>query len=584
VSRTGERVMRIGCVVLAALALSLGSIALGVGRCGDGICEGPETPALCPEDCGLCETPNPRRAEMEDSLIWRDRLIDGSFESGSPDLTDDERAGQLAAQIERSADPNTRHDGAYGIRVETDASGGAFALQAKIDKGEETRFTAWIRSLGGPTEVRLHVLGLQSYTAPVARALRGLEEPLTVAVGPEWTQIELQFATTSGLERAFFAVELDPDTSIAIDEAKVEAEHWRRPEIEGPTRVVGGIEVPMEPAAPIHFNVLMHVEDPAALTVSEAYFRETTEVFTALAETLHSHGGFLTIQPEEDWPQGSGIFSAGRTLAELAQKYGVVYSTHTHGPACIGCLNADGPGAQGPRGCEGTERPLSNGDCSACPDCVRVVTDTDPYTPVYVENLRLLIEQASGTPVTDHNGNWKYENLSALADVGVRTLSAFKKAETQSTFDVLFTNPWRPTHASAVDDPEAFFVHDPTTQVIFIPGWGQAITRHPEYLQERLVAMLAQVISYADPDRVNTFYIVTHVGHFEPESEESYITVDPVTGRVTRGAAFERDLDYWETAMREVVDPLVAEGYVQWTSLPEIGELFVEWEADCANR
>ena len=227
-------------------------------------------------------------------------------------------------------------------------------------------------------------------------------------------------------------------------------------------------------------------------------------------------------------------------------------------------------------------RPLSNVDCANCICCEDIVTDCDPETPEYVRNLRLLLERASGTSVSDHNGNWRYENLSALADMaGIRTLSAFKKAETQSTFDVLFTNPWRPTHASAVDDPELFCQHDPTTRVIFIPGWGQAITRHPEYLKERLAAMLAQVISCADPSRVNSFYIVTHAGHFEPESEEPYLSVNEATGEVGFGSGFLRDMGYWEETMAELVQPLVEAGYLEWTSLPEIGELFVEWEEGC---
>jgi hypothetical protein len=28
-----------------------------------------------------------------------------------------------------------------------------------------------------------------------------------------------------------------------------------------------------------------------------------------------------------------------------------------------------------------------------------------------------------------------------------------------------------------------------------------------------------------------------------------------------------------------VIDPLVAAGYLEWTSLPEMGELYLAWEA-----
>jgi len=514
-------------------------------------------------------------------VVWRDRLQDGGFETGMADYTDDARAGTPAAVIERLANVDVKRNGTYGVLVETGQNGGVFALRAKIDKGEMTRYTLWARSLGGPTDVQASVLGVKEYRVPDAQTL---DDPVSVHLAEEWTEVQFAFPTTTGLEFALFVINLRPNTRIAIDDARIEAEHWREPRIAGATREVGGIEVPAKPIAPIHFNVLMHIEDPKELLRSSEYFWEKTAVFSELARILHEHGGFLTIQPEEDWPQAAARFAGGNTLAELARDYGVAYSTHTHGPKCLGCIVMQGDDRVAQGACSEERRPLSNVDCGECRDCETITTDTDPYTPVYVGNLRALLEEASGTTVSDHNGNWKYENLSALADVGIRTLSAFKQAETQSTFDVLFTNPWRPTHASAVDDPSTFFLHDPSTQVIFVPGWGQAITRHPEFVHERLAAMLAQVISRADADRVNTFYIVTHVGHFEPESDDDYIVVDPKTGEASYGDAFLRDLAYWEETLTQLVEPLVEEGYIQWTSLPEIGELFVEWEADCANR
>jgi hypothetical protein len=30
--------------------------------------------------------------------------------------------------------------------------------------------------------------------------------------------------------------------------------------------------------------------------------------------------------------------------------------------------------------------------------------------------------------------------------------------------------------------------------------------------------------------------------------------------------------------LTDIVDSLVAEGYLEWTSLPEMGRLYVEWE------
>ena len=84
--------------------------------------------------------------------------------------------------------------------------------------------------------------------------------------------MQFAFPTTTGLEFALFVIDLQPNTRIAIDDARIEAEHWRDPQIAGATREVGGIEVPAEPVAPIHFNVLMHIEDPKDLVRSPKYF------------------------------------------------------------------------------------------------------------------------------------------------------------------------------------------------------------------------------------------------------------------------------------------------------------------------
>jgi len=137
------------------------------------------------------------------------------------------------------------------------------------------------------------------------------------------------------------------------------------------------------------------------------------------------------------------------------------------------------------------------------------------------------------------------------------------------------------TECDAVEAPETFFVHDPSGQILFVPGWGQAITRHRERLHERLAAIPARVLACADPDRVNTFCVVTHGDHDAPEGNERYISLDAATGGLTHGDAFLRDPARWEETLAGLIDPLVVEGCREWTSPPEIGKLFVEWEAGC---
>jgi len=536
-------------------------LAFPLGRCGDGTCEGPETTALCPEDCAV-GLPNPLRAIVsEDVLVWRNWLEDGSFENGESavELLPSPATGLRAASVSRTA--AAARTGGFGMRIESAHDEGiVFAVRCGIEKGEATRFTLWARSPREATAIEVDVLGVEGGSEP-PRLL--YEPPRAFSIGTEWTRIQFAFENGRGVRYALFALNIGPNQSIEFDDASVEAEQWASPELSGEARIVGGITVPAEPPAPFHFTVLIHIEDPRLITQSPAYFYEKTAVFRELARVLHEHGGFLTIQPEEDWPLAALSF-APETLSQLAEDYGVAYSTHTHGPACI---DPDG-------------RLRSNQDCNDCRTCAgwrEIETDTDPYAAEYVGALRDLISNVSGTTVADHNGNFHYENANALAEAGLSTWSAFKDHNTQSTFDQLFTNPWRPTACDAIESPGLFQTHDPSTEIIFVPGWGQAITRHPERIHDRLAGMLSQVLRYADADRVNTFYIVTHVDHYSGDGEP-YIDIDPASGEPTFHEAFLRDLACWEETLAELVDPLVAEGYLQWTSLPRIGELFVEWE------
>jgi len=513
--------------------------------------------------------PNPLRAVVsEDLLGWRDWLEDGGFERDTDAVVQLEHPVRRLAPASVVHTPLAARTGDYGVRIESGPQKGVlFALRCGIEKGERTRCTFWARSQRGTAELTVEVLGVEGDAAePVALHTPG--EPFEI--GTDWTQVQFTFATTRGVRYALLTVDIGPNRTIDIDDASIEAEQWPLPSVCRLERTVGGIPVPLTPTAPVHFNVLIHIEDPRLITRQEAFFREKTAVFTELARVLNEHGGFLTIQPEEDWPLAALAF-APTTLSDLAREYGVVYSTHTHGPACI---DPDG-------------RLRSNQDCSDCRTCpgwTGIEQDSDPYTAEYIGALRELISEVSGTGVSDHNGNFHYANASALADVGVATWSAFKDHNTQSTFDQLFTNPWRPTECDAIESPETFQAHDPTTDVVFIPGWGQAITRHPERLRERLAAMLGQVLCHADPDRVSSFYIVTHVDHYRSDRGEPYVEFDEMTGQVTFHDAFHRDLGYWEETLTELVDPLVAEGYLQWTSLPVIGRLFEQWEAENGLR
>ncbi len=559
----GRGIGRWALVGMAAVAWAF----LWAGRCGDGFCEGPETIALCPQDCGPAaadvETPNPVRAVVSEQLLeWKDWLEDGGFEIGSACVVAlDPAAPLVSGTIERT--PGAARSGSWGIEVRTGAGQGVvLGLRTPIEKGEGLRFSLWARTSAGTTAVPVRVLGVERFGAsPVTIATM----PERFDVSEEWTQLEFTIDNRRGLAYALLALDVGPETTLRVDDAKAEATQWKMADPVDGGRVVGGVNVPGEPTAPVHFSVLIHIEDPALLQQQEAFFLAQTAIFRELARVLHEHGGFLTIQPEEDWALGAQRF-APTALADLARDYGVVYSTHTHGPNCVD-----------PAG-----RPRSAEDCSRSSDAPGWTSVDDKCcsetVPVYVDSLQTLLAGVSGTEVSDHNGNWEYASPDKLAQVGVATWSAFKSNQTQCTFDLLLTNPWRPSAASARDNPDAFLTHDPSTDVVYIPGWGQSLTQNLERVPARLAPMASQFIRFADPDRVNTFYIVTHVGHFESDDGSEYIGVDAATGRLTYSHAFLADLAAWDRALTEIVDPLVAEGYLAWTSLPEMGRLYREWE------
>ncbi len=547
----------------------------GGGRCGDGTCEGPENAQNCPQDCApieptpadvsnACLNPNPHRAVVSQELVeFYNWLDDGGFEEGVAEVVlSDHHEGALGrATVERSQ--AAARTGSWGHAITAGPGEGVtFSIKAYVEKGEDIRFSFWARSAGGEVSLQPLVFWVENeddWGQPM------LADPVTV--GAEWTQVRFVTEIGQGIRYALLSFEVGPGVTLHVDDVQVELPLWKMAAYAGPSRTVGGIPVPPEPVAPVHFTFLIHIEDPNLIQINEPYFQQKTAVFRELARIFHEHGGFLTIQPEQDWPQAAEAGFHPGLLAELAGDYGVVYSTHTHGPNCH-----DDQGA-----------PRSAADCNANQQWDRTIGGDDIVE--YVKNLRDLLADASGTPVTDHNGNFDFTQASRFSEVPMLTWSVYKNYTNQRTYDRLINNPWRPAHCNAVRDVETFLAHDPNTDIVYIPGWGQALTRHHERALTRLGPMVSQFIYYADPDRVNTFYTVLHVDHFHARDYSTdYISYDERTGEITYSDEFLQHLQYWDDVLTELIDPLVAGGYLQWTSLPEMGRLYLEWEEICGSR
>jgi len=78
--------------------------------------------------------------------------------------------------------------------------------------------------------------------------------------------------------------------------------------------------------------------------------------------------------------------------------------------------------------------------------------------------------------------------------------------------------------------------------------------------------------------------LVIHEGAFASKknlSIQEYITVDQTTYQLTYSDEYLEHLKDWEEFMTDVIDPLVDAGYLQWASIPEMGETYAQWEAQC---
>jgi len=514
--------------------------------CGDGVCEGPENAKNCPQDCtegtqsapmqaeqSLCALPNPQRAVVSEELLeFRNMYNDSSFEEGSAEVEILPPSGNQLQIGFAKRTTDAAHTGYWGYHVEAGPQQGVlFAAKGYVEKGEELHFSAWVRAPYGKYTLKPLIFWVEK-----EGELGNFDSGESIIIDQEWQQVNMRIATTIGAQYALFAFEIGPESTLYIDDVEIAVPFWRMASYpDGQGTQVGNVTVPIEPTALTHFNIVMHIEDPNLLQNSRPYFEEQTAIFTEMARIIHQHGGFLTIQPEQDWAQAAeGGFHPG-LLAELHQQYGVMYSNHTHGPNCI-----DDQGL-----------PRSSADCSSYPEWQRNYSDQDVI--VYAQQMRELLSDASGTQVSDHNGNFDFPLTSAFADVGIQTLSVFKDRTTQSTYDRLINNPWRPAQVNALRDLDGFLRHDPDTKIVYIPGWGQALTRHPERVSERIKPMLSQFLRFADPQRVNSFYVVTHVSHFYSRLDDSnYLKYDPNSGEMIYSEEFLQHLAYWDNMLSEV--------------------------------
>ncbi len=534
----------LGLGIIVVASCSSNTANSGAGDAGSDVATAPPTAA--------CAQPNPLRGTTDDLMENIETVADNGFENGTSVPTTDPGVG---AKIERRAD--AAHTGNFGYRVDASAAT-YFEVEPHVDKGDTNVFSVWVRSRSGTTQPRL-VMRFPGSNSKMQEVMSD-----AVDVGDAWTQLTLTYSTTTDLESARVGIKVPQDATVDVDDISAKAPWFKWVSYPTGGRTVGSLTVPEKPRALTHFAVLIHIEDGSMLPKGTEYFAQKSEVFEAIANIMKSHGGYLTIQPEREWALGANAAAArdGSTnvLKKLADTYNVHYSTHTHGPACV---EENGTTHNGDE-CKGHSEWTSN-----------------PITPAavaaYALERKQIIEAASGTKVTDHNGNFDAADWGPLAQAGFTTMSAYKDHTTQRMLKEVFNNPWRVSNVDGIKDPTGFEKHNPSGPMIYVPGVGQSVPRYHPYVPEYVSRAISQFVAFADPERVNTLYVVLHVDHYASTTglrPDVYMTSDE----------FKNDIGVLDTLLTNTVDPLVNAGYLKWSSLADTGQAFSDWERSCGAK
>jgi len=282
---------------------------------------------------------------------------------------------------------------------------------------------------------------------------------------------------------------------------------------------------------PIYFGIGVHIE-PQAEYMDNAVYQRDRERLRRLAEIVAAHGGVLTVQTQT--PFNNKAQQLGDTIfADLAAQ-GHEIALHFHEDAHI--PNAD------------SQSVLA-------------------WVEAFQEEIDL-IEALSGTEVRTWSGGNTYAHVFEAAEaVGLEININYKNRYSQQS-DERFTilTPWRPSGAASIEERTT---HDPAGAIIYIPSGVYPV--HCEKLEafprpycyeafDYVTVALRNSLQAVTEGKVNAFYATLHPGDFfGPGSDEDKLQI----------------WDQWLTA---VLDPLVADGRLQWATMSDIADAFVAWE------
>lgn len=335
----------------------------------------------------------------------------------------------------------------------------------------------------------------------------------TIEPGP----VDLSFTILTAGTNTLLSIEAADGVSGTLDAFAVTGSQWAL--VSGPQ------------PAPLRLGFLIHVEESGGFLTDPDLWSAEAQILAALSARLAAHGAILTIQPDVTFVRGAATFDATWIPARLAE--GVAFSAHLHDE--------------------------SNG--------------LEPFEASARDARRGFADQ--GVTLDDLNGGFEIAAWQTVENAGYRSISAFKRGETQLGLTQGYTTPWRVADGAGAADEAAFVTHDPDGPVVFVPGMG---TREAD--TSRFVSYASRVLSQARvhtrPGFVNTWYFIDHIDAYgpagEPETVQKWID----------SGGLDEALEPYETLLTEVLDPLVASGEVVYGSPSTMAQAFLDWESTCA--
>jgi acetyl esterase/lipase len=299
-------------------------------------------------------------------------------------------------------------------------------------------------------------------------------------------------------------------------------------------------------AAPLLFGIGMHIE-PVGPTAqmggnpgaSAGYndpgaFERAAGDIQAVAEIVAAHDGRMTIQSQS--PFTTVAVREGSTVLADLEEAGHEIGLHFHEDAHLGKETASVP--------------------------------LDQWCEVMREEVGFLHDAGVDEVAYWSGGNLYPQLLEAAECAGLSVNSDWKNPATQETAPELTgTVPWRPSGGTDGTDVTAFATHDPDGPVVFLPegaydrtdyASGRREMTDEEYFAYLETSLLVS-IEAAEAGKVNVFHFTVHAGEFRGNANDPFGVI--------------------ERFLADVVDPLVAEGKVEWATFSEMAAAFEGWEA-----